>query len=81
MFVEVYVLVVRTALDHDRLLLAFGVALDAGARALGTVAAARAGRLGWAWACAIGGSPVVAAFALFRRDGPVTDRARRRWPG
>jgi hypothetical protein len=70
-FLEVYVLVVRTGLDQDRLVLAFGVALDAGARSLGTVAAARAGRLGWAWACAIGGSPVVAAFALFQSDGPV----------
>jgi len=70
-FVEVYVLVVRTALDQDRLLLAFGVALDAGARSLGTVAAARVGRLRWAWACAIGGSPVVAAFALFQSEGPV----------
>jgi hypothetical protein len=70
-FVELYVLVVRTGLDQDRLLLAFGVALDAGARTLGTVAAARAGRLAWAWACAIGGSPVVAAFALFQSDGPV----------
>ena len=70
-FVEVYVLVVRTALDQDRLLLAFGVALDAGARSLGTVAAARSGRLSWAWACAVGGSPMVAWFALFQSEGPV----------
>lgn len=70
-FVEVYALVVRSGLDQNRLLLAFGVALDAGARSLGTVAAARAGRPPWAWGCAIGGSPVGVAFALFQPAGPV----------
>ena len=38
-------------------------------RALGTVAAERADRRGWACACAIVGSPVVAWVALFRRPG------------
>jgi hypothetical protein len=70
-FAEVYGLVVRAGLDQGRLLLAFGIALDTCARTLGTVAAGRSGSQGWAWACALGGSPVVAGFAIFQGDGPV----------
>lgn len=66
---EVYVDVAKV-LGVGEVVLAFGVALDACARALGTIAAERAGRHLWAVACAIGGSPVVALFSLFRRSGP-----------
>jgi hypothetical protein len=38
-------------------------------RAIGTVAAARAGKPGWACACAIVGAPAVAWFAFLR--GPA----------
>ncbi len=67
---EVYVAVAKAALESGRVVLGFGLALDACARALGTVAAERAGRPAWAWGCVIGGSPVVATFALFRSSGP-----------
>jgi hypothetical protein len=50
---------------------ASGLALDASARALGTVAACQAGSPGWAWACALGGSPLVVSFASLQSDGPV----------
>jgi hypothetical protein len=46
-----------------------GFALEACSRALGTVAAAQAGERAWACACAIGGAPVVAWYALRRRPG------------
>jgi hypothetical protein len=52
-------------------LLAFGLALDACSRGLGTIAAGRDGSSEWAWWCALGGSPVVAWFALFQQRGPV----------
>jgi hypothetical protein len=71
LFVEMYVGVVGAGLDAGRVVLAFGLALDASSRALGTIAAGRALASDWAWGCALGGSPVVAVFALFRRDGPV----------
>jgi hypothetical protein len=67
---EVYLDVVYV-FGAGRVALAFAVAFDACSRALGTVAAARAGERGWACACAIGGSPVVAWFALLRRSGRV----------
>jgi hypothetical protein len=69
--VEVYLGVTQVGLGRGLLLLAFGLALDACARALGTIAASKAGAQAWAWASALGGSPVVAGFALFRRSGPV----------
>jgi hypothetical protein len=73
---EMYFGVARWALAGGHLLLAVGIALDAGARTLGTIAAGSAGDTGSAWACALGGSPFVAAFALFGEDGPVaTDPA------
>jgi hypothetical protein len=69
--VEVYLGATQVGLGRGLLLLAFGLALDACARALGTIAASKAGAQAWAWASALGGSPVVAVFALFRRSGPV----------
>jgi hypothetical protein len=70
-FVEVFVGVTETGLDKGHVLIAFALAMDACARALGTIAAARAGEREWAWSCALGGSPFVAAFALFQPEGPV----------
>jgi hypothetical protein len=69
---EVYLGVGVIGLDAGRIVLAFGLALDVCARALGTIAARRAGEADAAWGSAIVGSPVVAAFAVFGRDGPVT---------
>lgn len=68
---EVYMGVARAGFDSGRVLLAFGLALDACSRGLGTLAAGRAGSAEWAWWSALGGSPVVVAFALFQRTGPV----------
>ena len=74
--VEMTLNVAVVAVDHGWVLLAFGIALEAVARALGTIASGRAGRRGWAWGCALGGIPAVAAFTLFQKDGPVaTDPA------
>jgi hypothetical protein len=70
--IEVYAGVTRAGIDAGRVLLAFGLALDACARALGTIAAGHTGDRGWAWACALGGSPLVASFVMFREEGPVT---------
>ena len=75
LFAEVFGGVVACALAGGYLVLAFGLALDACARMLGTVAATRAGRewgTGWRWACALLGSPAVAAFA-FAGDGTLVD--------
>jgi len=69
---EMYLDVTKIVGGGGHLVVAFGIALDACARALGTAAAGRAGSGGWAWVCAFGGSPAVAGFALFQRDGPVT---------
>jgi hypothetical protein len=68
---EVYAGVGRAGFDSGHVLLAFGLALDVCSRGLGTIAAGREGSSEWAWWCALGGSPVVAWFALFQRDGPV----------
>ena len=68
---EIYFGVIRWALDGGHLWLALGLALDTCARALGTVAAGRAGDRGAAWLCAVGGTPVVAGFALYGENGPV----------
>jgi len=67
---EVYVGVARAGFDSAHVLLGFGLALDACSRGLGTIAAGRTGSSEWAWWCAIGGSPVVAWFALFQEGGP-----------
>lgn len=68
---EVYAGVARAGFDSGHVLLAFGLALDVCSRGLGTIAAGREGSSEWAWWCALGGSPVVAWFALFQQDGPV----------
>lgn len=67
---EVYAGVARAGFDSGNLLLAFGLALDACSRGLGTIAAGREGSAEWAWWCLLGGSPVVAWFALFQEGGP-----------
>jgi hypothetical protein len=64
---EVYLDVVYV-FGAGRVVLAFAIALEACSRALGTVAAARAGERAWACACAIAGAPAVAWFALLRRS-------------
>ena len=69
LIVEVYVGVVQLAFGAGRVMLGFAIALEACSRALGTVAAARAGERGWACACAIGGAPFVAWYAFWRRSG------------
>jgi hypothetical protein len=68
---EVYLGVVVVGFDDAQPLLALALALDACARALGTIAAGHAGLRDWAWWCALGGSPVVALFASAVRQGPV----------
>ncbi len=67
--VELYLGVSRIAVSGGHWLLAFGLALDAASRALGTIAARRADRPRWGWLCALGGSPAVAAFALLGEEG------------
>jgi hypothetical protein len=71
LFLELYLGVAKYGLDGNRVLIAFGLALDACARALGTIAAGHEGSQGWAWACALGGSPLVAVFALYQESGQV----------
>ncbi len=68
---ESLILVVLVALGNGHPLLAFGFAFDAGARALGTIAAAREGDRGYAWSCLLIGSPAVLQYVLLRPDGPV----------
>lgn len=72
LFAELYFGVARAGFGSGQVLLAFALALDACARALGAVAAARVEALDWALWCVLGGSPAVAAFAFFRRTGPVS---------
>jgi hypothetical protein len=69
--IEVYFGVARLGLGSGNVLLAMGLSLDACSRALGTVAALRAGQREWAWWCALGGSPLTAGFALMQQTGPV----------
>ncbi len=68
---EVYFGVAVVGAGHGQPLLALAFALDAGARALGTVGAGHAGLRDWAWLCALGGSPLVATFASHQRQGTV----------
>ena len=68
---EALVLVAVVALGGGHPLLAFGFALDACARALGTITAAREAEHGWAWSCMILGSPAVVSFVLLGPDGAV----------
>lgn len=62
---EVYLAFTKVAVG-GRILMAVAIAIEACSRAVGTVAAERAGERIWAAACAIGGSPVVAWYALLR---------------
>ena len=67
--------VIFFSLSNGYFMLAFGLALDACARTLGTVAAARKGKAwgaGWQWACALIGSPAVVTFAFYD-DGTLVD--------
>lgn len=68
---ELYAGVAVEGFDAGRPVLALGLALDACARALGTLAASRERTPGWPWACALGGSPLVASF-VFGREQPET---------
>jgi hypothetical protein len=69
--IEIYFGVARLGFGSGNLLLAFGLSLDACSRALGTLAAWRAGEREWAWWCALGGSPLTVGFALMQNTGPV----------
>lgn len=69
---EVYFGVARFAVAGGHVLLAFALALDGSARALGAIAASRADDQPAAWWCVLGGSPFVSGFALFAPSGPVT---------
>jgi hypothetical protein len=71
LIVEVYLGVITVAAGDGRVLLGLAIVLEAFSRALGTVAAERAGQRGWACGCAIGGAPIVAWFALLRPSGRV----------
>jgi hypothetical protein len=71
---ELILAVIVVALDSGRLVLGLGIAFDACARVLGTLDAGRAGAAGWASACAIIGSPAVAAAAV-QRPRPRPDAA------
>ncbi len=68
---EMFLGVADLALSAGHVLLAFGIALDACARALGTIAAQRARRSDWVWGCAIIGSPAVLMFALYGSEEQV----------
>jgi hypothetical protein len=68
---ESLILVVLLALGNDHPVLAFGFALDACARALGTVAAARQGDHAHAWSCILIGSPGVLQYVLLGPNGAV----------
>jgi hypothetical protein len=71
MAIELYVGVALFMFSGGPVALGFGLVLDAAARALGTIAATRAGEEwgpGWRWICGLGGSPAVAWFA-FQRHG------------
>jgi hypothetical protein len=71
LIIELYVGVIKVAFGEGRLVLGLAILLEALSRALGTVAAERAGRRGWACACAIVGAPVVAWAALAPRSGRI----------
>lgn len=66
LIVEVYLGVVDLAFGAGRVMLGFAIALEACSRAIGTVAAVRAGERAWAGACAIVGAPLVIWFAFLR---------------
>jgi hypothetical protein len=65
---ELYLGVIKVAFGDGLLVLGLAILLEALSRALGTVAAERAGRRGWGCGCAIVGAPVVAWVALAPRS-------------
>ncbi|HTP23761.1 MAG TPA: hypothetical protein VMJ65_29425 [Solirubrobacteraceae bacterium] len=71
LIVEVYLGVIKVAFADGMLVLGVAILLEALSRAGGTVAAERAGRRGWAFACAIVGAPLVAWVALAPRPGRI----------
>lgn len=68
---ELYLGVAVVGFGHGQPVLAFAFALDACARTLGTAGAGHVGLREWAWLSALGGSPLVAAFASSQRQGEV----------
>ena len=68
---ELYLGVIKVAFGDGRLVLGLAILLEALSRTLGTVAAERAGRRGWACTSAIVGAPVVAWAALAPRPGRI----------
>jgi hypothetical protein len=68
---EIYVGVIVVAFGTGKLVLGLAILIEALSRAGGTVAAERAGRRGWACACAIVGAPAVAWVALAPRPGRI----------
>jgi hypothetical protein len=71
LYLEAYVAVGALGIREGEIVLAFGLALDGAARALGAIAASRVARQDWAWLCVLVGSPAVAALTLFEAAGPV----------
>jgi hypothetical protein len=71
MIAEIYLGVIVVALRAHRLVLGLAILLEALSRALGTVAAERAGRRAWAFGCAIIGAPLVALATLVPRRGRI----------
>ena len=72
---ELYAGVAVVGFDAARPVLAVGLALDACARALGTLAASRERAPGWPLACAVGGSPFVALFVFGRGQRSTVEPA------
>jgi hypothetical protein len=68
---EVYLGVIVVAFHARRLVLGLAILSEALSRALGTVAAERAGKRGWAVGCAIFGAPLVAWATLVPRRGRI----------
>jgi len=69
---EIYLAVIVVALRAGKLVLGLAILIEALSRVGGTIAAERAGRRGWACACAIVGAPIVAWIALVPRPGRIT---------
>jgi hypothetical protein len=71
MIAEIYLGVIVVAFHAHRLVLGLAILIEALSRALGTVAAERAGKRGWAFGCAIIGAPLVAVATLVPRRGRI----------
>jgi hypothetical protein len=67
--IELILGIVLVAVSGGLVVLGLGLALDAVARVMGTMAVARSGKewgSGWRWICGLGGSPGVIVFAVQR---------------